>query len=276
MVLSTGYRGYSFHNLNGRFSQISGRIGRVDGTHSVDSTIHFYGDGLLLRTLNLKANDLPVEISLETTGIRQLKIEFAGGSSIPKYAFINAFLIPSGGATIPVTPTPPASSVSFLDAAPSYDRESVTVENVTVGGVQYRDVLVLSTGYRGYSLHNLNGRFSRISGRIGRVDGTHSIDSTVHFYGDGLLLRTINLKANDLPVEIFLETTGIRQLKIEFAGGSGIPKYALINAFLIPSVGATIPGTPIPPTTSVSLLDTASSYDRNEVVYPSRLAESWR
>ena len=181
--------------------------------------------------------------------------------------------------SVSIAPAPASAlPVSFLDAAPSYDRRQVVVENVMLGGVQYRDALVLATENNGYSLHNLNGRYSRFSGRIGRVDGTSPSDTTINFYGDGLLLRAFNLKANDLPMEISLETTGIRQLKIEFEGSgifSGSPKYALINAFLIPSAEATIPVSPTPPTTSVSILDTASSYDRNEV-HPSRLAESWR
>ena len=237
LVFSTGYNGYSLHNINGRYARISGLIGRVDGTSQSNSTVNLYGDGMLLRAFNLKATDLPVEFSLEVTGIRQLKFEFEGHSGSPEYALINAVLIPSAVASIPVSPTPPATSVSFLDVAPSYDRNRVAVKNVTVSGVQYRDALVFSTGYNGYSLHNLNGRYARFSGLIGRADGTSPSNSTVNLYGDGMLLRAFNLKATDLPVEFSLEVTGIRQLKFEFEGHSGSPEYALINAVLIPSTG---------------------------------------
>jgi len=234
-VLSTRWGGYSLHNLNRRYARFTGEIGRVDGTPSNNATVSFYGDGMLLRTFNLMGNDLPVDFDLQVEGIRQLTIEFGGSSnSDTRYALVDAFLIPSATPT-PVTFIPPASSVSFLEETPSYDRSGATVGNATLASNQYQNVLILSTRWGGYSLHNLNRRFTRVTGSIGRVDGTPSNDATVSFYGDGALLRTFNLKANDLPVDFDLQVEGIRQLRIEFGGSSNSDtRYALINTVLIP------------------------------------------
>jgi TolB-like protein len=241
LVLTTTSGGYSLHNLNRRYARFTGEIGRVDGTNSRDATVHFYGDDKLLRTFNLKANDLPAEFNLAVEGIRQLRIEFGGSGSQysynTRYALIDAFLIPSATPT-PVTFNPPTSSVSLLGTAPSYDNSGASVGNASLAGIQYRDILLLTTTSGGYSLHNLNRRYARFTCNIGRVDGTNSRDSTISFFGDGTLLRTFNLKANDLPLDINLEVEGIRQLRIEF-GGSGSQysyntRYALVNTILIP------------------------------------------
>jgi len=241
LILITTSGGYSLHNLNRRYARFTGEIGRVDGTNSRDATIHFYGDDKLLRTFSLKANDLPEDFNLEVEGIRQLRIEFGGSGSQwsynTTYALVDVVLIPSATPN-PVTFIPPASSVLFLEATPSYDRSGASVENVSLASTQYRGVLVLTTTSGGYSLHNLNRRYTRFIGSIGRVDGTSSRDATVHFYGDGTLLRTFNLKANDLPMDFNLEVQGIRQLRIEF-GGSGSQwsyntTYALVNTVLLP------------------------------------------
>ena len=241
LVLTTTSGGYSLHNLNRRYTRFTGEIGRVDGTNSRDATVHIYGDGTLLRTFNLKANDLPEDFDLKVEGIRQLRIEFGGSGEDwrynTRYALVDAVLIPSATPN-PVTFIPPALSVSFLETAPSYDRSGASTGNAALAGNQYRDVLVLTTTSGGYSLHNLNRRYTRFIGSIGRVDGTNSRDSTVHFYGDGTLLRTFNLKANDLPMDFSFEVGGIRQIRIEF-GGSGEDwryntRYALINTAVIP------------------------------------------
>ncbi|MCL1927776.1 MAG: hypothetical protein FWG07_03150 [Treponema sp.] len=138
----------------------------------------------------------------------------------------------------PVTTSPTATPITFLEIAPSYDRSGASVGDATLTGIQYRNALVLTTTSGGYSLHNLNRRYARFKGSIGRVDGTNSRDSTISFHGDGRLLRTFNLKANDLPTDFDLEVEGIRQLSIEF-GGSGSQysyntRYALINTVLLP------------------------------------------
>jgi TolB-like protein len=200
--------------LSGDVSDESAQaIGRMLGAQSIVSgTLSNMGTfyRFRVRVINVETAAIQTQVSFDMRNDAQVAFLLGGSSST------NVVVNPSAGTTAQVPTTPLATSVSFLEAAPSYDRNSAAVENVTVTGIQYRDALVLSTGYGGYSSHNLNGRYARFSGLIGRVDGTSSVDSTVRFLKDGMLLRTFNLKATDLPVEFSLDVTGVRQLKIEF------------------------------------------------------------
>ena len=231
--------------LSGDVSDESAQaIGRMLGAQSIVSgTLTNMGTfyRFRVRVINVETAAIQTQVSFDLRIDAQVTFLLGGNPSN------NVVINPSTGTTsqdsTPVTTpthvltTPSATPVSFLEVAPSYDRSRAEVRNATMAGVQYRDALVLSTDYdNGYSLHNLNGRYTRISGLIGRVDGSSPVDTTVRFFGDGNLIRAFNLKANDLPLEFSLEITGVRQLRIEFgASHSASPRYAIVNAVLIPS-----------------------------------------
>ena len=97
-------------------------------------------------------------------------------------------------------------------------------DSATLGGRVYSGVILYSsstnrgvwvTQHGTFTLHNLNGQYRLLTGYIGRVDGSVHIDSTVRFYGDGVLLRTHSLNATDMPTPISVFVEGVRQLRIE-------------------------------------------------------------
>ena len=85
----------SLHNLGRQYSELSGYVGRVDGTSLRHATINFFGDGELLHYIEFNATDMPVPFSVNIEGVLQLRIELVigGGSSdsTPLYA-IQGFL----------------------------------------------------------------------------------------------------------------------------------------------------------------------------------------
>ena len=107
---------------------------------------------------------------------------------------------------------------SFIKAVPPYDVSSSnrvkTESNVTMGGTVYYDALTFNDS--GFALHNLNGQYTRISGYLGHVNGTGVGGSmTITFYGDGRILDSYELDAQQLPQHISINVTGVLQLKIE-------------------------------------------------------------
>ena len=114
-------------------------------------------------------------------------------------------------------------------AAPFYDRGSVgsgevprIAEFVMMGGVEYLDAIVFSrqhhlSGFRhnSFTLHNLNGQFTTLSGYFGRVDGSGSVDVILNIFGDGRLLQELSVRAGDLPIPISVSVEGVRLLRIE-------------------------------------------------------------
>jgi hypothetical protein len=68
--------GYSLYNLNGQFNRVRGTIGHVDGSSSRNAHIlNIYTDGKLYSRIELKPDMMPQEITIEVTGVLQLKME---------------------------------------------------------------------------------------------------------------------------------------------------------------------------------------------------------
>ncbi|MCL1863015.1 MAG: stalk domain-containing protein [Defluviitaleaceae bacterium] len=119
------------------------------------------------------------------------------------------------------------SGSPFLHTVPYYDRSRghagniTTPGQVTMAGVAYGGPLVFVGGNTWFTLHNLNAQFTNLSGYIGRVDGTHMSSTTFNFYGDGRLLGSFEIEAQDLPRHISVNVTGVIQLRIESVGTQG-------------------------------------------------------
>ena len=115
--------------------------------------------------------------------------------------------------------TPAGAATSFLETVPPYDissKTSVKIEkSVTMGGTQYNSALTFDAN-NNYSLHNLDGKYKRIVGYIGRIDGTNMNSGTFSFYGDGKLIASYEMKPDDLPKQISIDVIGVTQLKIEY------------------------------------------------------------
>jgi len=132
------------------------------------------------------------------------------------------------------TRTPLNVAVPFFETGYGGVIGTASAEQAFMGGNTYRDALVYTRGVGGqrgvlgtvYSLHNLNGQFRALTGHIGRVDGSRTVSGTFRFYGDGRLLETYELRAQDPPTEISIFLEDIRLLRIEFISDtSGV--YAL-------------------------------------------------
>ncbi|MBQ9886719.1 MAG: NPCBM/NEW2 domain-containing protein [Lachnospiraceae bacterium] len=72
---SITYRGYAIFNLNEKYTKISGIIGHVDSSGDKDKILKIYTDGILVDTMEIKYQELPRTISINVSGIKQLKFE---------------------------------------------------------------------------------------------------------------------------------------------------------------------------------------------------------
>jgi hypothetical protein len=115
-------------------------------------------------------------------------------------------------------------------AAPFHDSsaEVRTPASVQLGGSTFQNVITYTSNTFGasatrFTYHNLNGQFRMLTGHVGRVDGSVMINATLNIYGDGQLLATHSLNANDLPVPISVFVEGVRLLRVEVVmPGSGV------------------------------------------------------
>ena len=152
---------------------------------------------------------------------------------------------------------PPTATVSnFLQQVPPFDvshRQNTAGDlfhnsgdvrirdNVPLGGVFYDDALVFRRGNSGdrlHSLHNLSGRYSVVSGYVGRVDGANQTTGAgrpmlgiFNFYADGRRIHQVEVSPTDLPQPFLINVAGVDGLKIEFIPSAwGRTTWALVNA----------------------------------------------
>lgn len=82
------YKGsYAIYNIDGAYKTLSFIVGHCDGTDMGDATIKVYCDGILKREIAMGAEDLPQKITLDITGVDQLKFELTTRWAV--YAFAN-------------------------------------------------------------------------------------------------------------------------------------------------------------------------------------------
>lgn len=67
--------GYAIFNIDSKYSTLSFMLGHCDGTDMRSTTVKIYCDGILKKQIDLKAEALPQKVTIDITGVNQLKIE---------------------------------------------------------------------------------------------------------------------------------------------------------------------------------------------------------
>ena len=76
-------------NLDNQYKSLSFLVGHVDETDMEDAQIKIYLDGVLKKEYNASAEALPQKMTIDLTGVNQLKIEVTDTNWSPKYGFGN-------------------------------------------------------------------------------------------------------------------------------------------------------------------------------------------
>jgi len=114
---------WQLHQLNGQFYTLTGTLGRVDGSVRGTSTIQFtcLRDNRILASYEVGPDDMPLPISVDVTGVAQLRIEItAGGRNINAVSQL-AFAYPTlyGPQQAPTPPPTPPGDLPFHDVRPN-------------------------------------------------------------------------------------------------------------------------------------------------------------
>ena len=80
---------YAIFNLSGRYNQISFVVGHVDGTAMSNTTFKVYCDDILMTELEIDCEALPQKVTLDVTGVQQIKFTSTEAWSNPKCALGN-------------------------------------------------------------------------------------------------------------------------------------------------------------------------------------------
>ena len=124
---------------------------------------------------------------------------------------------------------------SLLAVCPPYESNGYEERaSITMAGTQYTNCFVLDAGYNeAYAIYNLNGKYATLEFDMGHIDGTQMSNVTFEIYLDGKPVKTIDAKAEGLPVHYTIQLDGAKQMKINSTGWfGGYPEYGFANAVL--------------------------------------------
>ena len=256
-ITFTASRGavHSLHNLGGQYQSLVGYLGRADSGRNPTHNGHFrfYGDGRLLRAFDVRPGDTPMSISLDVSGVWQLKITFHNSSAqaantFATYAFVGHFggqtslpphtLVPPAVVPVLLVEAAPPTAVSHRSSGAGWNARDVRVRDHVIffwtrppanehemGFVgQFRNALTFTASRVAvYSLHQLDGRFFELSGTIAAAEESLGLwhNGRFRFYGDGVLISVVDHNGrNDGSIDISVDVTGVRQLRISFYNSS--------------------------------------------------------
>ena len=93
------------------------------------------------------------------------------------------------------------------------DNERVRVEDdIRMGGTVHHNAITYSTSFNSteFSQHTLDGRYRSITGSFGRVDGSPLQGASVSIFGDGNLLESFTIGAQQTaPRSVTVDLTGV-------------------------------------------------------------------
>ena len=124
---------------------------------------------------------------------------------------------------------------SLLAVCPPYESNGYEERaSITMAGTQYTNCFVLDAGYNeAYAIYSLNGKYATLEFDMGHIDGTQMSNVTFEIYLDGKPVKTIDAKAEGLPVHYTIQLDGAKQMKINSTGWfGGYPEYGFANAVL--------------------------------------------
>lgn len=100
-----------------------------------------------------------------------------------------------------------------------YYTDSDSLANM--GGVHYKNFFALynSSGDE-YCSFNLKGEYKILEGKIGNIDGADQYDFIIDIYGDNKKLASCSVNSAELPTDISVDVSGIKNLKFEIGDGS--------------------------------------------------------
>lgn len=90
-----------------------------------------------------------------------------------------------------------------------------------MGGVHYKNFFALynSSGDE-YCSFNLKGEYKKLEGKIGNIDGADQYDFIIDIYGDNKKLASCSVSSAELPTDISVDVSGVKNLKFEIGDGS--------------------------------------------------------
>jgi tetratricopeptide (TPR) repeat protein len=218
---------WGVYNLASQYSSLEFILSHVDMTNNYGGSMQIFYDNILTDEYPLTSDMLPRVISLDVTGVAQLKISMKIEGYDTLYGCGNPILSIEGNNEATTIPTTKAQDGYIPDVSPAYqqagnyDEYSLKVSGGTdsfyMGGIRYTDGMTMSSSNDPvWGVYNLASQYSSLEFVLSHVDKTNNYNGKLQIFYDGILHEEYPLTPDMPPRMISLDVTGVSQLKISF------------------------------------------------------------
>jgi len=186
-------------------------------------------------------------VAMDDQGTAVVPLTYNGRTYIPVEAILHAMgdgaqwdaatATLNFGAVVEDTPQLPEGR-PLLEVAPSFERAgnaTIRIQTATMRGETFTNAITVPTSANGWAHHALDGQFTRLTGTIGRIDGSGTVPRILRFIGDGNELASFTIGEHFAPEDISIDVTGVTTLRIEVVrtpGANAGLGVAFANAML--------------------------------------------
>jgi tetratricopeptide (TPR) repeat protein/TM2 domain-containing membrane protein YozV len=218
---------WGVYNLASQYSSLEFVLGHVDMTNNNNGTLQVFFDGILADEFSLTSDMPPRLISLDVTGVTQLKISFQIGGYDTFYGCGNPVLSIDANNETATVPIPKAQDGYIPDVLPAYQKagnyheyslkSSGGTDSFYMGGIRYTDGITMSSSNDPvWGVYNLASQYSSLEFVLSHIDKTNNNNGNLQIFYDGVLHDEFPLTSDMSPRMIALDVTGVSQLKISF------------------------------------------------------------
>lgn len=246
----------ALYNLDGRFSRVTMQIGHIDGERNGSATLYIYKDGELAQTLQLASDMMTQKVELDTAGVTQLRLDQEGSDAAYGYASVTGYgghnfkeemtqvvsvfsdgvytytcqdcgyaygeTIPQQSECIPyLTPYQTGNMYSLEETEDTQDCFYV------MGKAYYKGTI--PENYNSYreALYNLGQKYTSVTFTVGHQDNERAGSALLRVFGDGNLMKEMELTQDMINQTITINTIGVTQMKISYEGSDS--NYAIFD-----------------------------------------------
>ncbi|MCL2169938.1 MAG: NPCBM/NEW2 domain-containing protein [Defluviitaleaceae bacterium] len=257
---NTHNTGSVYFNLGGQWATLSGLFGPLDNVRTgASTTLTIRGDGRVLGTFEVVANDPVQTFTVNVAGVTQLIFTYSTDHWNSHHNFAVANVVVSQSTSAPTRLNTPIGNFEEtitlgnqvrayrLAQTQAFSRQAPGL----VMGAEY-EYGFRNTHNTGSAYFNINNRYTVMTGVFAPLDNVRSgASTTLTIRGDGRVLATFDVVANDPARTFSVDVTGVSQLIFTYSTDhwNSHHNFAVANVVLTRGGGASaqINQPPLPP-----------------------------
>ncbi|MBO7318976.1 MAG: NPCBM/NEW2 domain-containing protein [Clostridia bacterium] len=231
-AMGVNSRNYQTYNLGGKYTRLTGSyfMSYDEKDFNTSNTpLYIYGDDKLIYEADMQGEMFPIIFSVDVTGVKTLKIEIRDGYTGPHTFFGDCRLwsMPTNDSTGTYTITSklttdvPDRWLKDVEPYFCYYASGLDYEVSRTDNYGNSHKYAFGATERNYNSYFVNGNYSKLTGVLFMDAEDRDYNHTTSFkvYGDDKLLYSASIKGGDAPINVSVDISGVKSLRVEMHDG---------------------------------------------------------